>query len=260
MKISSFIWRKRGKPAELNPEVLFGAYENAIADIESGRATGEDTKLLAQAWKIFDNEGGRRTTIDTRASMLMPAISVAVTLVTGIGFTVLKDNTISMDARVAILITLVLALFYLLRTMLLLFVIHGKVYRNTLDPSDIVLPIIFSRSSVSLYDRKIACKLLRYTLANYRVNNIQSDNLFVAQHSFRNAILIVAIGGTIAACLLFLKSLNSGNPDDLKPQLRLVCGPSGSSSLSASAPSWTRCTEHQVTFCLGLRVNPTGLV
>ena len=217
MKILSFIWRRRGEDAEFNPELIFRAYEESISDIESSGPTSEDAKLLAQAWKLFDNEGARRSTIDTRASMLMPAISLAVTLVTGIGFTVLKDNTVSVDARVIILTTVVLALFYLLRTILMLFMIHGKVYRNTLDPSDIALPLVSSRSRASSFDRKIACKLLRYTVANYRANNVQSDNLFVAQHSFRNAILIVALGGTIATCMLFLKSLNGSGADAATP-------------------------------------------
>jgi hypothetical protein len=207
----SLFWRARGKEAELNPAEFFQRYDDAITELENGKATADDSKLLAQAWKIFDNEWARRTTIDTRASTLMPAISLAVTLVTGIGFTVFKDRTISLDARFVILLTFVLSLLFLLRTMLLLFMIHGKVYRSTLDPSDVVLPITLRAPAVSSYDRKIACRLLRYTVANYRTNNIQSDNLFVAQHSFRTAVLIVALGGTIAVGMLFFRGLREGD-------------------------------------------------
>jgi hypothetical protein len=71
-----------------------------------------------------------------------------------------------MDARVVILLTFVRVIAVSLRTTLLLFMIHGKVYRSTLDPCDVVLPITLRAPAVSSYDRKIACRLLRYTVAN----------------------------------------------------------------------------------------------
>jgi hypothetical protein len=107
----------------------------------------------------------------------------------------------------------VLALVYLVRTAVLLFSIHGKVFRSTLDPSDLTPPSFHSRTATSPYERKLACKILRYTVANYRVNNIQSDTLFVAQHAFRNAIIVVVVGGALAGILIFLATLvPSANP------------------------------------------------
>ena len=214
MSILSWIWPRQDAPAVINPEAIFQTYESAIETMSNGLASADDPKLLAQSWKIFDNEAARRNTIDSRAAAMMPATNLAATLVTGVSFTVLKDDTIPFVARCIILGTFVLALVYLVRTTVLLLKIHGRVFRSTLDPSDLPPapppaappqpppdPLL---APISPYDRAIACKILRYTVLNYRVNNVQTDALFVAQHAFRNAIYVIVFGGTIAAIVLFI--------------------------------------------------------
>jgi hypothetical protein len=203
MSILGFLWPMRAEEGVINPEELFHNYEASLTEIEKGKPTTDDVKLLAQSWKMFDNETGRRTTIDSRASAIMPALGLVVTVVTGVGFTILKDNTISLDARIVILAAFVIALVYLVRTMLLVFLVHGKVYRGTLDPSEIVPPQQVPAGEASPYDRAIAIKLLGYTIGNYKANNTQSDNLFVAQQVFRNAIITLALGGVITVILIF---------------------------------------------------------
>ncbi|HLG83063.1 MAG TPA: hypothetical protein VKY22_18775 [Bradyrhizobium sp.] len=203
MSIITFLWPMRSDTADLNSPAIFTGYRQAVTDIERGTPSADDEKLLAQSWKIFDNESARRTSIDTRAGALMPAISIAATLVTGVAFTVLKDTALSPMARWGVLATIAGALVYLIRTMLLLFVVHGRVFRNTPDPSDLPTPAGVAAGATSPYDRSLACKVMRYTISNYEINNVQSDALFVAQQTFRNAILIVAIGGTIVGWMIF---------------------------------------------------------
>jgi hypothetical protein len=206
VSVLDFLWPRRSDVSDLNPAYYFASYENAVYDMERAAPSADDPKLLAQSWKIFDNEAGRRNSIDTRAGALMPAISLAATLVTGVGFTVLKDATLPIAAQWVILATYLLALVYLVRTMQLLFVIHGRIFRHTPDPSD--LPTLAAgAAAVSPYDRVLACKIMRYTIENYQINNVQSDALFVAQRTFRNAIIAVAIGGTIAGIMIFLHTI-----------------------------------------------------
>jgi hypothetical protein len=225
MSILSQFWPVRDDPARINPADIFQIYEDAILGMEQGSPSADDSKLLAQSWKIFDNEGARRTTIDSRAAAMMPAISLAATLVTGVGFTVLKDESIPVLARCIILASFLLALLYLVRTMVLLFKIHGKVFRSTLDPSDLPPPV--SRARTSPYDRKIACKILRYTVANYKVNNIQTDTLFVAQHAFRNAIIVIVLGGAVAGIVIF-HNLMAAPANPLLPGFRFLLSMIGS--------------------------------
>jgi hypothetical protein len=208
MSLWDLLWPRRSDPAAINPAHLFAFYENAIYDMERVAPSTDDPTLLTQSWKIFDNDAGRRSSIDSRAGAIMPAISLAATLSTGVGFTVLKDTTIPLDARWVILATFVLALVYLVRTMFLVFVIEGKVFRNTPDPSDLSTPIA-APGTLSPYERKLSCKIMRYTVDNYQINNIQSDTLFVAQQTFRNAIITIAIGGIVAGVIIFLHIIGS---------------------------------------------------
>jgi hypothetical protein len=205
-----FLWPWQRKSATLNPDDVFAGYGNSIDVMEAVPLTADDEKLLAQSWKLFDNETARRTSIDTRAAAIMSAIGLAATLVTGVGFTVLKDVSIPSIARVFILMGYVLSLVYLVRTMLLLFQVHGDVPRYTPDPSDLVTgplpPAAPGAPILSPYDRRLACKIMRYTVNNYKINNMQADALFVAQRAFRNAILAIVLGGSVAVFLIFLNT------------------------------------------------------
>lgn len=210
MKILDMIWPRCSNPGGLNPADIFACYKKAVDDIEQAGPSADDSVLLTQSWKIFDDESSRRSSIDTRAGAIMPAISLAAALVTGIGFNVLRDATLPMHAQWIILATYVLALTYLVRTMLLLFGIHGKVFRHSPDPSDLPTPTVNTPGELpatSPYNRMLACKIMRYTIANYQVNNIQSDALFVAQKTLRNAIITIATGGAAAGTRIFLQAM-----------------------------------------------------
>jgi hypothetical protein len=220
MSMCDFIWPRQTDALKINPVKPFAAYEDAIKQISGAAPSTDDPKLLTQSWKIFDNELARRNSIDTRAAAMMPAISLAVTLVTGVGFSVFKDATLTVVASLIIMTTFLVALIYLVRTMVLLFTIHGKVIRNTPDPSDLPVPALTDPAKPSGYDRLLACKIMTYTVLNYKVNNIQADLLFVAQRTFRNAILTIALGGALAGIAIFLNQMTAkAAPDSLKPIL-----------------------------------------
>lgn len=214
-----FLWPRQAVEQNINPQAPFAKYEAAIEDIRNAAPTSDDPKLLAQSWKIFDNEAARRNSIDTRASAMMPAISLAATLVTGVGFTIFKDATLAASATLIIMATYLVALVYLVRTMILVFRIHGQVFRNTPDPSDLPVPesVAANPPPPSGYDRILACKIMTYTVLNYKVNNVQSDLLFVAQRTFRNAIFTITMGGALAGIVLVV--LQKPVPENLKPLL-----------------------------------------
>jgi hypothetical protein len=220
MSLWSLLWPRQNNPATLNPDEVFARYVGAIDRMANTPPSADDQKLLAQSMKLFDNESARRNSIDSRAGAIMSAIGLAATLVTGVGFTVLKDVSIPPLARVIFLLGFVPSLVYLLRTMLLLFQIQGDVTRNTPDPSDLptapadLRPIAEvpagaadNATALSVYDRRLACKIMTYTVENYKVNNVESDALFVAQRAFRNAIISIVLSGTVAGIVTFLNTL-----------------------------------------------------
>jgi hypothetical protein len=220
MSLWYLIWPWRTNPATLNPDGIFARYVGAIDRMSNTPPSADDQKLLAQSMKLFDNESARRNSIDSRAGAIMSAIGLAATLVTGVGFTVLKDVSIPPVARVIFLLGFMPSLVYLVRTMLLLFQIQGDVRRSTPDPSDLPTApgdlrliaeapagAVANATVLSVYDRRLACKIMSYTVENYKVNNMVSDALFVAQRAFRNAIIFIVFFGTVAGIVTFLNTL-----------------------------------------------------
>ena len=206
--------------AELNPADVFAAYTSAIDLIEGKPPTEDDPKLLDMSLKLFDNDGARRATIDTRAGTMMSAITLAATLVTGFGFTAFKDtSTLSGDAFWAMFVTLVVPLLYLTATVWLLFRIQGPVLRETPDPKDLLTQAEQAELAgqaaqaahaahagqadpPSPYQRRLAVRMLRYTINNYRINNRVLSKLWMAQTCFRNALVVLVFGGIVTVALL----------------------------------------------------------
>ena len=185
---------------QLNDPLIFRRYTDAIDSIGSGLATDEDARLADLSWKIFDADAARRASIDSRAGTITSAISLAAALVTGVGFTAFRDvSGLSNAVFYSMLTTLVLSLTYLTATSLLVFRIHGRVMRNTPDPTDLAPPPVADPSE---YPRLIAVKILRYTVANYRVNNRVADQLWRAQKCFRNALLALVLGGLVTSTMM----------------------------------------------------------
>jgi hypothetical protein len=185
---------------QLNPPSVFQRYEEAITNIEKREANADDDKLLDLSLKLFENDASHRAGIDSRASGMMAAISLAATLVTGVGFTTLKDtSSLSNDAFWTIFVTYVVALIYLGATVLLSFYIQGPITRETADPTDLVPP---PPAQPSNYQRQLAVRLLRYTINNYKVNNHVAERLFSAQKCFRNAMLALVVGGIVTSIIM----------------------------------------------------------
>jgi len=182
---------------------LFGQrvdeYEDPIKIIQVGDPSEDDPMLLELSLKLFDNAASRGASIESRAGVMMSAISLAAALITGVGFTTLKDTSaLTSSAFLAIFVTLVVALTYLTRTAVLLFKIQGPVRRTTPDPRDLVPP---ASAKTSAYPRAVAVSVLRYTTYNYKANFTVVTQLWSAQKCFRNALFTVVIGGLVATGL-----------------------------------------------------------
>jgi hypothetical protein len=192
-------------------EQRIDAYERAIKTIQDGAPTENDPKLLELSLKLFDNAASRGASIDSRAGAMMSAISLAAALITGVGFTTLKDtNSLNYGAFLVIFITLIVALSYLTGTAVLLFKIQGPVRRATLDPSDVVPPApaktsAYSRAvaaaKTSAYSRAVAVRVLIYTTHNYKANLKVVSQLWNAQKCFRNGLFALVFGGMVATGL-----------------------------------------------------------
>lgn len=186
----------------LNPPPIFQVYEDAVTVISGSPASPDDPKLLDLSLKLFDADASRRASIDSRAGSMMSSITLAATLVTGVGFTSFKDaSALSPVAFWALFLTFVLTLLFLTATTLMLFQIQGRLYRSTPDPADLATP---APAEPSAYPRQVATRILRYTIANYKVNNRVVTRLWIAQKCFRNALVVLVAGGILTALLMLV--------------------------------------------------------
>ena len=175
LRIYGELWPRRRDLHSINPDLLFDRYNRAIDQIQSKKPSSDDERLLELSWKLFENDAARRMSIDTRAGMLMPAVTLAATLVIGVGLSVIKDaHQIPHIELVLILITYAITLIYFTRTAFLVFTIHGRFFRHTPDPGDIIPP--FQGDGFSPFARDVSIRLLRYTVHNYKANNMQMEN------------------------------------------------------------------------------------
>jgi hypothetical protein len=132
----------------------------------------------------------RHSSIDSRASGLMAAIGLAATLVTGIGITTLNDATsLPSAAYIIASCVYVVVLLYVSATAVIAFQVQGYLPRSTPDPTDLQL------SNDKAFSHNVACKILAYTIDNYKVNNRAAVLLYSGLKCFRNAVLDLVLGG-----------------------------------------------------------------
>jgi hypothetical protein len=240
----------------LNPPAIFQTYEAAANTIEATAASADDPKLLDLSLKLFDNDAGRRASIDARAGAMMSAITLAATLVTGVGFTTFKDtSSLSSAAFWAMFLTFVLALGFLTVTTVLLFQIQGAVARSTPDPRDVVTPPPVTPSD---YPRQVAVIVLRYTIANYKVNNRVVNRLWIAQKCFRNALLVLVVGGIVTTVLMMLTAPNAAGGLRLAQALAVEAGCTDLPSLAVDRNGRWRGTCVRNGRPAGVVIHPDG--
>ena len=218
---------------QINPPAIFEKYDNAVDAIGETPAAADDPKLLDLSLKLFDNDANHRASIDARAAAMMSAITLAATLVTGVGFTMFRDTSgLPVVTFWAMFLSFVFTLIYLTATIILLFQIHGRIIRFTPDPTDLATPLP-APNQLSSYPRQIAVRVLRYTVGNYSINNRVLVRLWVAQKCFRNALVVLVLGGLLTTMILMSSTHDTENGLRLAQALARKAGCTDLPSLTA---------------------------
>lgn len=223
--ISEEVFPRQTREETLNPPNLFKEYDTAInsLSVNSNDHIAED--LLSHGLRIYEEAAARGDSINSRAAALMTAIGLAVALVTGVGFTTLKSTSeMPPEASWAIYSTLIVSLYYLLSTVVLVFKVHGRVYRSVLDPVDLSNAASSSEEASATYRRKLAIKTLEYCVKNFQVNNRIVSSLWAAQKNLRNAVFVIAFGGLVASSLFVLSNSDQVDARSLAQALALNAG------------------------------------
>lgn len=205
-KIWHHVWPKPEQESLINPDNVFKPYFDALDMLFPDNPHPDDEKLYKVCRQLFDSESDRRTSIDNRAGVLMPATGIIVALVAGIGLAILKEyQSLSYQTIISIMATYIMSLLYMFATIYRILKIHGSVSRYTLGPDDVVPSAVSSNGNrqISVLERHVARKLLWYTIKNYKINNRQMASLVAAQNSLRNSIIVLVVGSIAAVFFVF---------------------------------------------------------
>lgn len=173
----------------INPPELFAGYETRLAELRDDARIADD-ELLEQARKMWADQEARLSSIDSRAGRLMAAAGIAASLTTtAVGQ---KGFFGSAAGNPLLVVAYVLALAYFAYCILIALRVHGRRRRYKIGPDDLV-PV-----RAPSYARHLALELPASLIKNYQSDNRQVEALHMAQWAFRNAVILLVLGGVTA--------------------------------------------------------------
>lgn len=172
----------------INPPHLFERYETRIAELRDDPRI-PDGELLEQARKMWADQEARLSSIDSRAGQLMAAAGIAASLTTtAVG----QKGLFGSGGSSLLVVAYLLALAYFAYCILVALRVHGRRRRYKIGPDDLV------PSRAPSYARHLALELLASLIKNYQSDNRQVEALHMAQWAFRNAVILLVLGGIAA--------------------------------------------------------------
>jgi hypothetical protein len=194
-RLRSHLWLGLEEEETTNPADVFRSYDQALLRVQ----TLFDDRIIDEAIllcrHIFDTENARRDSIDNRSGILLQATGVTATLV--IAFLGILATQVREPFSLAVVgLGASFILLYLGRAAVESLRVLGKATRHVIGPTE-VIPSEWPDEAV-IYRQHCIQTYLAITVENYRVNNRMMERLAVAQHSYRNAVIILLGGGAVS--------------------------------------------------------------
>jgi hypothetical protein len=216
MKLAQ-VWQEvyptASRPDSINPPATFADYDERLAAYQALRASDADAQLYDVAKELFESDRDRRASIFARAQGLMPAIGIAVALVSSIGYGVLLKRAdlemIPRPAQFGMIVCYLCTVGFLVRSAVLVLKVQGSQRISVLGPED-VMPT--EEMTLPAYKRGVTLKRLAYVIANWKATNSRVDLLYTAQKNIRNATIAIALGGVVPVVVWFLSALHRAAP------------------------------------------------
>ncbi|UOZ07586.1 hypothetical protein [Amycolatopsis sp. WQ 127309] len=178
--------------ARINPPDVFRRYETRIAELREDTRV-PDGELLDQVRKMWADQEARLSSIDSRAGQLMAAAGIAASLTTtAVGQ---KGILAFGTGKPLLVVTYLLALGYFAYCIIVALRVHGRRRRYKIGPDELLPPPVTEASPAVSYTRHLALELLDSLVKNYRSDNRQVEALHMAQWAFRNAVILLVLGG-----------------------------------------------------------------
>jgi hypothetical protein len=185
-------------------QVFFDGYEEAVSRINDpgpSQASYSPT-LLAASQRIYDSEVARRESINTRCGAALATGGILGTLVVAAGQLGLAQRKGPFNVTTWIDLSLFIAsLLYIGASITMALAVQGDRQGSVTDPTDLP-PEGDEGTKLDKYNLRMSRIYLRYTIANYRLNNILKSRLHSSQLCLRNGIIAIIIAGMLSPVAL----------------------------------------------------------
>lgn len=162
-------------------------------------------RFLEISQEMSEREEKRRTTVESKATTLLGATGLTVTLIVSFGKPLFFDSAASSDVNIFAVYTF--SFFFLLSILYFFRAIHFSLKSlsrkgfHTLQHQDVVN--MNGLSSVE-YDKKIAATILTNTRNNYSVVNEKVDWMVMSQEYFKRGVFSVIIVTLILSTKVYI--------------------------------------------------------
>jgi hypothetical protein len=194
-------WKYR---PDTDQQGFFDGYKQAVSSLsDPGPAQdGYSTTLLGASQRIYDSEVARRESINTRCGAVLSTGGILGTLVVAAGQLGLAQKKGPFDvAAWATLALFIVSLLYIGTSITMALAVQGARQGSAADPTDLP-PDSAEETKAGVYSIRMAKVYLRYTIANYELNNILKSRLHSGQRCLRNGIIAIIVAGMLSPVAL----------------------------------------------------------
>ena len=206
----SRLWPHPQPEEELNPPAIFLTYANALPRMRAVLDGALRSRLFDLAGQLYRSEMERRRHTEARSTATLTAAGITFALAGGLlGLFGKELMTVMTPWKVAIVACHSVALVYLVGALMAALRVYGRSPIHIVDPVDLA-PI--DGETDTAYVERYSCRLIEYTIENYKENNRILQSVSTSQTRLQ-----YAIGLLFVAVLLFVALLSRTAPGSATP-------------------------------------------
>lgn len=166
-------------------------------------------ELIEMSKDIFEREENRRSTIESKATTLLGATGLTITLIVNFGKPLFLEptNTAQLDKFTIYILSIffIVSIVYFSNSIRFAFKALGRRGYYALYPKDV---IEMKDQSSADYRKKIAAIILEKTIKNYSIVNEKVDWMVMSQEYFKRGIFSIIIVALMLSVRVFLNYLS----------------------------------------------------
>jgi hypothetical protein len=194
------VWPSRQREEELNPPDIFLSYEDALSRMWTVPDDKLRSRLFDLSVELYRSELERRRHAEARSNATLTVGGITFALAGGLFGLFGKEFGTALIPWKLIIATYLGAMMYLVGSLMAALRVYGPSSTNIIDPVDLAPT---ETETETEYIVRYSCRLVEYTIKNYKENNRVLESVFISQQRLRYGIgllfvaLLMFVGGYI---------------------------------------------------------------